>query len=44
MPDVASGWGRLTYGQANWDQANLIKFGWGRLSWDDNVYGDAPGA
>ena len=41
---VTSGWGRLSYGQAHWDEANLVKFGWGRLSWGDELYGDAPGA
>ena len=42
MPDVASGWGRLTYGQANWGDAVTIKQGWGRLDWGSQAYGDSP--
>ena len=42
MPDVASGWGRLTYGQANWGDAATIKQGWGRLAWGSQAYGDSP--
>jgi len=42
MPDVASGWGRLTYGQANWGDATTIKQGWGRLDWGSQAYGDSP--
>ena len=42
MPDVASGWGRLTYGQANWGDATTIKQGWGRLAWGSQAYGDSP--
>ena len=42
MPDVASGWGRLTYGQANWGDAVTIKQGWGRLGWGSQAYGDSP--
>jgi len=44
MPDVASGWGRLTYGQANWGDATTIKEGWGRYTWGTQAYGDAPTA
>ena len=44
MPDVASGWGRLTYGQANWGDAATIKQGWGRLAWGSQAYGDSPTA
>ena len=42
MPDVASGWGRLTYGQANWGDAVTIKQGWGRLGWGSQAYGVSP--
>jgi len=42
MPDVASGWGRLTYGQAHWGDATTIKQGWGRLDWGSQAYGDSP--
>ena len=30
---VTSGWGRLTYGQANWNQATTLKTGWGAQAW-----------
>ena len=42
MPDVASGWGRLTYGQAHWGDAETIKQGWGRLTYGSQAYGDSP--
>ena len=31
---VTSGWGRLTYGQANWNQATTLKTGWGAQAWN----------
>ena len=42
MPDVASGWGRLTYGQAGYGDATTLIEGWGRLGWGKQTYGDAP--
>ena len=42
MPDVASGWGRLTYGQAGYCDATTLIEGWGRLGWGKQTYGDAP--
>ena len=44
MPDVSSGWGRLTWGQAGWNDATTIKTGWGRLEWGSQAYGDSPTA
>ena len=31
---VTSGWGRLTWDQANWGDAVTLKTGWGAQSWD----------
>ena len=42
MPDVASGWGRLTYGQAGYGDATTLIEGWGRFGWGKQTYGDAP--
>ena len=39
---VDSGWGRLTYGQAHWGDAETIKQGWGRLTYGSQAYGDSP--
>ena len=33
MPTVTSGWGRLTWGQADWNEATLYVQGWGAKSW-----------
>jgi hypothetical protein len=31
---VTSGWGRLTWNQANWNEATTLKTGWGNFfSW-----------
>ena len=40
MPDVSSGWGRLTWGQANWNEATTLKTGWGAKSWNDGAWGE----
>ena len=42
MPDVSSGWGRLTYGQAAWNEATPIQEGWGRETWGYQAWGDTP--
>ena len=42
MPDVSSGWGRLTWGQANWNDSALIEQGWGRETWGYQAWGDTP--
>mgnify|MGYP002623225785 CR=1 FL=1 len=31
---VTSGWGRLTWDQANWGDATTLKTGWGAQAWD----------
>ena len=31
---TTSGWGRLTYGQANWNQSTTLKTGWGAQAWN----------
>jgi hypothetical protein len=33
VPDVSSGWGRLTWGQANWNEATTLTQGWGAEAW-----------
>jgi len=41
VPDVTSGWGRLTWGQANWNSATTLKTGWGAQSWNgEGGWGD----
>ena len=41
MPDVTSGWGRLTWDQANWGDAVTLKTGWGAQAWDgEGGWGD----
>ena len=42
MPDVSEGWGRLTWGQAGWNEATTIQQGWGRLEWNSQAWGDSP--
>jgi len=39
---MSVGWGRLSWGQAGWNDATTLKEGWGRLGWGSQVYGDAP--
>ena len=36
---VTSGWGRLTWNQANWNEAVTLKTGWGAQSWSVKVVG-----
>ena len=31
---VTSGWGRLTWGQANWNEDTTLKTGWGAQAWN----------
>ena len=41
MPDVTSGWGRLTWNQANWGDATTLKTGWGAQAWSgEGGWGD----
>jgi len=44
MPDVSSGWGRLTWGQANWNEATTLKQGWGAKSWGEDEWGQLSDA
>jgi hypothetical protein len=38
---TTSGWGRLTWGQANWNQSTTLKTGWGAQAWSgDGGWGD----
>ena len=38
---VTSGWGRLTWGQANWNlSAVTLKTGWGAKSWGEGEWGE----
>ena len=38
---VTSGWGRLTWNQANWNEATTLKTGWGAQQWSgDGGWGD----
>ena len=39
---VTSGYGRYTWGQANWNDSALIEQGWGRDSWGINSWGESP--
>ncbi len=39
---VTSGWGRLTWGQAGWNDAQTIEQGWGRETWGYQSWGDTP--
>ena len=37
---VDSGWGRLTWGQAPWDEDTALATGWGAQSWGSSEWGD----
>ena len=37
---VNSGWGRLTWGQAQWDEDTTLATGWGAKSWGDGEWGN----
>ena len=41
---VTSGWGRLTWGQAGWNEATTLKTGWGAQSWGDGEWGELKDA
>ena len=36
---TTSGWGRLTWGQANWNASTTLKTGWGAQAWSDGEWG-----
>ena len=40
MPDVASGWGRLDFGQSIWGEATILNTGWGAKNFGENEWGD----
>ena len=35
---VTSGYGRYTWGQANWNDSDLIQQGWGRDFWSEGIF------
>ena len=37
---VDSGWGRLTWGQAGWNDATVLTTGFGAKNWNDGAWGD----
>ena len=37
---TTSGWGRFTWGQANWNENTTLKTGWGAQAWNDGEWGD----
>ena len=41
---VSSGWGRLTWDQANWNEAVTLKTGWGAQAWNDGEWGELKDA
>ena len=40
MADVSSGWGRLTWGQADWNDSTVYNTGWGAKGWGDSNWGE----
>ena len=44
MPTVTEGWGRRTWGRANWIESTLYTEGWGALGWGDNEWGELKDA
>ena len=37
---VSSGWGRFTWGQANWNENQKFGAGWGAKTWNEQSWGD----
>ena len=37
---VSSGWGRFTWGQANWNENQKFAEGWGAKTWNEQSWGD----
>ena len=37
---VSSGWGRFTWGQANWNENQKFGEGWGAKTWNEQSWGD----
>ena len=36
----SSGWGRFTWGQANWNENQKFGAGWGAKTWNEQSWGD----
>ena len=41
---VSSGWGRFSWGQANWNADTTLKTGWGAKSWGEDEWGELKDA
>ena len=41
---TTSGWGRFTWGQANWNADTTLKTGWGAQAWSDGEWGELKDA
>ena len=41
---TTSGWGRFTWGQANWNEDTTLKVGWGAQAWSDGEWGELKDA
>ena len=41
---TTSGWGRFTWGQANWNADTTLKTGWGAQAWNDGEWGELKDA
>ena len=39
---VSEGYGRYTWGRADWGDTNLLQEGWGRLSYGEQAWGGSP--
>ena len=37
---VQSGWGRFTWGQAQWNEDALLTSGWGAKAWNSGEWGN----
>ncbi len=39
---ASSGYGRYTWGQAGWNDSDLLEQGWGRKAYGSGMWGDSP--
>ena len=39
---MATGWGRLTWGQSDWGDTNVYATGWSAKSWGDSNWEISP--
>ena len=37
---MSTGWGRLTWGQSQWNGSTVLATGWGAKAWGDSEWGD----